>query len=141
MSIYTPGQVAEETGFSLDTLRYYERIGLLEPIERNSAGQRRFSEEDVGWLGMVRCLRDTGMPIAEMLRFTALVRGGRQTIGERITLLEAHDREVEEQISRLRERQAAIQRKIHHYRDLLAEQADPAPCAHPAAPGDHAASN
>ncbi|MFC4533566.1 MerR family transcriptional regulator [Sphaerisporangium dianthi] len=128
MSVYTPGQVVEETGFSLDTLRYYERIGLLEPIERNAAGQRRFSEEDVGWLGMVRCLRDTGMPIAEMLRFTELVRGGRQTIGERITLLEAHDQEVEEQIARLRERQAAIQRKIRHYRDIMARRDDPSPC-------------
>ncbi|GAA3416089.1 MerR family DNA-binding transcriptional regulator [Streptosporangium vulgare] len=42
VSVYTPGQVVEETGFSLDTLRYYERIGLLESISRNAAGQRRF---------------------------------------------------------------------------------------------------
>ncbi|GGL21068.1 MerR family transcriptional regulator [Sphaerisporangium melleum] len=124
MSVYTPGQVAEETGFSIDTLRYYERIGLLERVERNSAGQRRFSEEDVGWLGMVRCLRDTGMPIAEMLRFAALVRDGEETIGDRITLLEAHDQEVEEQIALLRERQTAIRRKIQYYRDVLALRAE-----------------
>jgi len=118
--VYTPGQVVEETGFSLDTLRYYERIGLLEPISRNAAGQRRFTEEDVSWLGMVRCLRDTGMPIAEMLRFAQLVREGEHTIEERIKLLEEHDRKVEAQIADLRQKQSGIQRKIQYYKDVLA---------------------
>ena len=125
MSVYTPGQAAEETGFSLDTLRYYERIGLLERVERNSAGQRRFSENDLGWLGMVKCLRDTGMPIAEMLRFAQMVRRGDHTIDERITLLESHDRDVEEQIDRLKEKQAAIQHKINYYRSMRPVPAEP----------------
>lgn len=119
-STYTPGQVADETGFSLDTLRYYERIGLLERIRRNAAGQRRFTDEDLGWLGMIRCLRDTGMPIAEMLRFAELTRAGDHTIPDRIALLEAHDRNVEAQIVNLREKQGAIQRKIGYYRDVVA---------------------
>ncbi|MEO3808604.1 MerR family transcriptional regulator [Sphaerisporangium sp. B11E5] len=120
MSVYTPGQAAEETGFSLDTLRYYERIGLLEPVERNAAGQRRFTDDDIGWLGMLRCLRGTGMPIAEMLRFAELVRAGDHTVAARIALLEAHDRAVEAQIAELREKQSAIQYKIGYYRDVLA---------------------
>ncbi|MEW9533486.1 MerR family transcriptional regulator [Microbispora sp. NPDC049125] len=119
MVVYTPGQVAEETGFSLDTLRYYERIGLLEPIGRNASGQRRFTEEDVGWLGMIRCLRDTGMPIAEMLRFAELTREGEHTIRERIALLAAHDRKVEAQVADLRRKHEAIQRKIQYYKDVL----------------------
>lgn len=119
MAAYTPGQVAEETGFSLDTLRYYERIGLLAPIRRNAAGQRRFTDDDLNWLGMVRCLRDTGMPIAEMLRFAELVRQGDHTISDRIALLEAHDRKVEAQIEDLRNKHEAIRRKIQHYRDVL----------------------
>ncbi|MEV5409075.1 MerR family transcriptional regulator [Thermopolyspora sp. NPDC052614] len=117
---YTPGQVADETGFSLDTLRYYERIGLLERVRRNSAGQRRFTDDDLGWLGMLRCLRDTGMPIAEMLRFAELTRAGDHTIPDRVALLEAHDRNVELQIANLREKQGAIKRKIGYYRDLMA---------------------
>lgn len=120
VAVYTPGQVVEETGFSLDTLRYYERIGLLGRIGRNSSGQRRFTEDDVGWLGMIRCLRDTGMSIAEMLRFGELVREGEHTIRDRIALLESHDREVEEQIADLRQKQKAIQHKIEHYKDVLA---------------------
>jgi DNA-binding transcriptional MerR regulator len=62
----SPGQAAEQSGFSLDTLRYYERIGLLDDIDRASSGHRRFREEDLEWLGVLRCLRDTGMPIAQM---------------------------------------------------------------------------
>lgn len=120
VAVYTPGEVVQETGFSLDTLRYYERIGLLEPVGRNSAGQRRYTDEDVSWLGMIRCLRGTGMSIVEMLRFAELVREGRHTILDRIALLEAHDREVEEQIADLRLKQKAIQYKIQHYKDVLA---------------------
>ncbi|MEU9835137.1 MerR family transcriptional regulator [Streptosporangium sp. NPDC048047] len=119
MSVYTPGQVAEETGFSLDTLRYYERIGLLASIRRNAAGQRRFSEEDVGWLGMVRCLRDTGMPIAEMIRFAELTRAGDHTVRDRIAVLEAHDERVEAQIAALQKQQRAIRAKIGYYRSVV----------------------
>ena len=119
MTTYTPAQVVERTGFSLDTLRYYERIGLLEPIGRNAAGQRRFSEADLGWLGMVRCLRDTGMPIAEMIRFAELTRSGEHTIPDRVELLAEHDRRVEAQIGNLRERQQAIQHKISWYHGVL----------------------
>ncbi|WP_086575994.1 MerR family transcriptional regulator [Streptosporangium minutum] len=119
VSVYTPGQVVEETGFSLDTLRYYERIGLLEPIGRNAAGQRRFTQADVGWLGTIRCLRDTGMPIAEMLRFAELVREGDHTIRDRIALLEAHDRRVEAQVDNLREKQTVVQNKISYYRAVV----------------------
>ncbi|MFI6598075.1 MerR family transcriptional regulator [Nonomuraea sp. NPDC050536] len=119
MSVYTPAEVVEETGFTLDTLRYYEKIGLLEPVGRNAAGQRRFSEQDVGWLGMIRCLRDTGMPIAAMLRFAELVRAGDHTIPDRIRLLEEHDQQVQGQIANLTERQKYIHHKISYYRSVL----------------------
>ncbi|MFG1945146.1 MerR family transcriptional regulator [Nonomuraea sp. NPDC048826] len=119
MSVYTPAEVVEETGFTLDTLRYYEKIGLLERVERNAAGQRRFSEQDIGWLGMLRCLRDTGMPIAQMLRFAELTRAGDHTIPDRIRLLEEHDRRVEGQIENLLERKRYIRNKVSYYRSVL----------------------
>ena len=64
--IFSPSQAAEQSGFSLDTLRYHERIGLLDGIDRAPSGHRRFDEDDLEWLGVLRCLRDTGMPIAQM---------------------------------------------------------------------------
>ena len=84
MEQFTPGQVVEKTGFSLDTLRYYERIGLLDDIARNSGGQRVFTEDDVAWLRILRCLRDTGMPIQRMVRYAELARGGEETVAERL---------------------------------------------------------
>ena len=110
---------AGHAGVNPQTLRYYERIGLLAPISRNASGQRRFTDEDIGWLGIVRCLRDTGMPIAEMLRFAELVRAGDHTIPDRIALLAEHDHRVEAQIATLKDRQKAIQYKIAHYRDVM----------------------
>jgi DNA-binding transcriptional MerR regulator len=119
MRQYSPGQVAERTGFSLDTLRYYERIGLIARIDRSTTGHRVFSDADVSWLGLLRCLRDTGMPIASMLRFAELTRSGDHTITERLTLLEQHDRAVEAKIELLRTQQQRIREKIHWYRAEL----------------------
>ncbi|GAA0922410.1 MerR family transcriptional regulator [Nonomuraea longicatena] len=118
VSVYTPAEVVEETGFSIDTIRYYEKIGLLVDIDRNAAGQRRFTPEDVGWLGLLKCLRDTGMPIAEMLRFAELVRAGEHTVADRVALLEEHDRRVKAQIAGLVERQRYIKSKISYYRSV-----------------------
>jgi DNA-binding transcriptional MerR regulator len=114
--MYSPGQVADKTGFSLDTLRYYERIGLLDDIARTPGGRRSFTDDDIDWLGVLRCLRETGMPIAQMLRYAELCREGDGTIAERITLLEAHDRAVDLQIRELRAQQQHIRDKIAWYR-------------------------
>ncbi|MFC5180862.1 MerR family transcriptional regulator [Actinomadura harenae] len=115
MSSYSPSETAEKSGFSIDTLRYYEKIGLLDGIARNASGRRVFSDDDLNWLGMLRCLRETGMPIAEMLRYSELARGGAETFAERLALLQDHDRRVEDQIRLLRSQQKKIQWKISFY--------------------------
>ncbi|GAA1669591.1 MerR family transcriptional regulator [Fodinicola feengrottensis] len=123
MEHYSPGQVADRTGFSLDTLRYYELIGLLSDIGRTSGGHRFFTEDDVSWLGILRCLRDTGMPINRMHTYAELARVGSETLAERVELLEEHDRAVEEQIAQLRTQQAHIHEKIAWYHSEIATQA------------------
>ena len=105
------------SGFSLDTLRYYERIGLLPKISRTATGRRVFSEIDLKWLGLLRCLRDTGMPIAEMLQFVLLMNGGAATATERAEVLTAHHQRVEDQIIRLQGHLEQIRSKIDTYRD------------------------
>jgi DNA-binding transcriptional MerR regulator len=116
MRNYSPGQVVEKTGFSLDTLRYYERIGLLDSVARGSSGHRVFSDDDVAWLAILRCLRDTGMPIAGMLRYAQLARAGDGTIAQRVALLEEHDRKVGDRIAALRAEREHIREKIDWYR-------------------------
>ena len=121
---FSPGEAVERSGFSLDTLRYYERIGLLDKIERDPGGRRRFDDGDLEWLGVLRCLRDTGMPIAQMRRYAELVRGGDETVPDRLALLAEHDVRVQEQVDLLRVQQAHIRRKLDGYRAQLRVSAE-----------------
>lgn len=118
-STFSPSQAAAKSGFSLDTLRYYERIGLLDDIERAPSGHRRFRDNDLEWLGILRCLRDTGMPIAQMRRYAELTRGGQATLAERLNLLTEHDTRVQEQIALLLAQHEHLQGKIEWYRSQL----------------------
>ena len=115
----SPGQAAEQSGFSLDTLRYYERIGLLNGINRAPSGHRRFGDDDLEWLGVLRCLRDTGMPIAGMRRYAELARAGEPTMAERLRLLTEHDAQVGERIATLEAQRQHLREKISWYRSQL----------------------
>lgn len=115
----TPAQAAERSGFSLDTLRYYERIGLLDTVERAPSGHRRFTEHDLQWLSILRCLRDTGMPIADMRRYAELARSEQpHSLTERIALLESHDKGIEDRIALLRTQQLHLRQKVQYYRSI-----------------------
>jgi DNA-binding transcriptional MerR regulator len=122
MTAYTPAETSRRSGFSLDTLRYYERIGLLSEIDRTPGGQRVFSDDDLGWLGLLRCLRDTGMPINQMCRFAELARTGDQTIADRVTLLREHAAAVEEQMELLDRQFRHLREKIRYYEGELAKR-------------------
>ncbi|MGW4487138.1 MerR family transcriptional regulator [Amycolatopsis sp. NPDC004368] len=121
MDSYSPAEVTARTGFSVDTLRYYERIGLLRDVRRTSGGRRRFTEDDLRFLHLLRCLRDTDMPIAEMLRYVELLREGDDTQAERLEVLQEHEKRVAEQIDRLRGHQAHIRMKIALYGGAVPE--------------------
>ena len=112
---YAPAEAAERTGLSIDTLRYYERIGLLPAVPRTVGGRRRYRERDLDTLGLLNCLRDTGMPIREMQRFAALLAAGDATIPARIELLQAHRDSAQRRIAELQGQLERIERKIAHY--------------------------
>ncbi len=114
------GEFAACTGLSAHTLRYYERIGLLDPVGRASSGHRRYRAEDQAWVEFLTRLRATGMPVRVMQRFAALRRHGERTLPERRELLEAHQRSTEEHLADLEANLAAITEKIRHYRDAEA---------------------
>jgi DNA-binding transcriptional MerR regulator len=116
---YSPGEAVRRSGLSLDTLRYYERIGLLGRVARDHSGRRRFDEDDLTWLRVLVCLRETGMPIARMRRYAELVRAGEGTIAERVDLLSEHDARVEEQIKTLCAQREHLRKKLAAYREML----------------------
>ena len=114
------------TGFSLDTLRYYERLGLLDGVARTAGGRRVFGDEHVAWLGLLRCLRDTGMPIARVQQFARLSRQP-GTEAQRLALLEEHDADVARRVADLLDKREQIRAKIAWYRGEAASplSADP----------------
>ena len=114
----TIAQVAALSGLSAHTLRYYERIGLLDPVARVHGGQRRYGADDLAWLSFLQRLRATGMPIRDMQRFAELRRKGDRTIGDRRALLEAHRDEVLERIAELQRDLAAVTDKITTYQTM-----------------------
>lgn len=110
------GEVVRRIGLSEHTLRYYEKVGLLPPVRRAAGGQRLFSPEDLRLLSFLVKLRATRMPLKQMLRYTALLRQGDVTIGERRLMLEAHQVKVESDIAELQDCLDALRHKLALYR-------------------------
>jgi DNA-binding transcriptional MerR regulator len=115
----TIARAARETGVSVHTLRYYERAGLLTPIERNGSGHRRFSPQDVEWVVVCTKLRATGMPIRRIRQYAELVRAGDGNEEERLALLEAHREDVRARLREVRRNLDLIDYKIDLYRGRL----------------------
>ena len=113
-------EVAALTNLSGHTLRYYERIGLLDPVNRASSGHRRYCASDIAWIEFLTRLRSTGMHICQMQQFAALRRQGDITVSERRALLEIHRDEVHLQLSDLQRNLAVIKEKINYYKGLEA---------------------
>jgi DNA-binding transcriptional MerR regulator len=127
-------RAAAETGLSADTLRYYERIGILPGIGRSESGHRRFTDDDMGWIKLVQCLRATGMPLEDLHRYAELVQEGDHTAGERLQLLEDHRRRIRDEMAELSIALELVDQKIAGYTRLVAKGFDLAPPDHRPAP-------
>jgi len=116
----TIGEVAERTDLSVHALRFYEKEGLLvDEVRRSSNGRRLYSEDDVAWLTTCMWLRSSGMPLAEIRRYTDLIRGGEGNEAGRLALLRAHRERILEQQVALDRCLAMITHKIAVYEDSL----------------------
>jgi DNA-binding transcriptional MerR regulator len=113
-------QAAGVTGLSAHTLRYYERVGLLDRVGRAQSGHRRHVAADLAWLDLLMRLRATGMPIRQMQEFAALRRRGPETARERRRLLVAHRQTVRARIQALEENMARLDEKIARLDERLA---------------------
>jgi DNA-binding transcriptional MerR regulator len=113
------GEAAEVSGVSAHTLRYYERAGLMRPIEREGNGHRLYSEDDLGWIEVLTKLRRTGMPIRMMRRYAQLVFADENTERDRLALLEAHRDEVRRELAELQQCLAFVEYKVERYKENL----------------------
>src|SRR3954447_4203400 len=115
-------RAAAETGLSTDTLRYYERIGILPNIGRSQSGHRRFTDDDMGWIKLVQCLRATGMPLEHLHRYAELVQAGDQPAEERLQILESHKARIVSEMDELSIALELVDRKIAGYAPLVADR-------------------
>jgi len=115
----TIAEVAERTGLSTDTLRYYEKAGLIEPDGRTAGNHRVYAAADLEWLTFLLRLRATGMSIADMQRFAELRAMGDDTVEARLLMLRRHRASLASRIRDLRRNATVLDDKIDHYQRLL----------------------
>ncbi|WP_435128429.1 MerR family transcriptional regulator [Actinacidiphila sp. bgisy144] len=114
MSGLTPAATADRTGVSIDTLRYYEREGLIGPIARTAGGRRQYSQDDVFWIGLVTCFRAAGLGITDLRGFVAMLRA-EHSAQDRVAFLRERRTAMEQQVAALRRAIGVLDEKIDHY--------------------------
>ena len=115
-------EVAEHSGLSISTIRFYEKSGLCPCVQRGPDGKRRFTKTDADWLTLFASLRATGMPLAEMRSFAELYASGDSKIPERKAVLLAHRRRLEDRQAELDRCRGILDRKLNRYDDILRDQ-------------------
>ncbi len=125
------GEFAKHAGLSAHTLRYYERIGLLPPANRDSSGQRDYDGAILTWIEFLNRLNLTGMPVRERLRYAALRNLGPQSEGERSALLQRHRERVRASLIEIQASLVILDAKISAYaqskKGNQPDDADPTP--------------
>ena len=99
------GEVSEQYGISSDTLRYYERIGLIPPVNRNKSGIREYSEINLKRVEFIKCMRSAGLPIEVLIEYVGLVQQGDQTIEARKEILKEQRKQL---LARMKEMQKTL---------------------------------
>lgn len=113
-------QVSEEKNISADTLRYYERIGLIPPVNRTKGGIRDYTQEDLNWVDFSICMRKAGLSIESLIEYIRLYGEGEKTISARRDLLVDESHQLAEKIKQMQETLERLQGKIAHYEQNLA---------------------
>ncbi len=117
--MYTIQDVSQKTGLSAHTLRYYEKEGLLSPVKRTQGGFRQYSDGDLEALGLICCLKNTGMSLEEIKRFVQLTRQGDQTLKERVKLLREHRESVIQRVDEMQKYLDKVTWKLNFFSEKL----------------------
>ena len=116
MKSFTIQEFSKISGLSVHTLRYYEKITLLDPVPRNASGYREYSEDHLRQVDFLKRLRDTGMPIQGMMMYAQLRKQGESTLAARRELLEKHEEQVKARLAELENNLQMLQWKIEFYK-------------------------
>lgn len=108
-------EVSVKCNISADTLRYYEKIGLLPPIKRNSRGNREYTELDCKWINFIKCMKNTGLSIENLIQYVTLYQQGSETTDQRKDLLIEQRQSLVGKIEELQNMLAYLNLKINNY--------------------------
>jgi DNA-binding transcriptional MerR regulator len=112
-------EVSERSGISSDTLRYYERIGLIPPVNRNTSGIRDYSEIDVKRVEFVKCMRRAGLPIEVLIEYFKLIQQGDQTIEARKEILIEQRKQLVAKMKEMQKTLDTLDYKIKVYENAV----------------------
>ncbi|MER0122645.1 stress response transcriptional regulator NmlR [Streptococcus sp. ZJ93] len=116
-------KASELSGLSSDTIRYYERIGLIPPIRRTSAGVRDFSEQDLAALEFVRCFRSAGVSVERLIDYISLCQDGEdEHVEERRAILVDEREKLQKKADELLAAISRLDYKIEHYKAIILEK-------------------
>ena len=112
-------EVSEKFNISADTLRYYEKIGLIPPVNRDSSGVRNYTEEDCNWIEFILCMKNAGLPIKTLVKYVELFQKGDDTIEERKELLMKEREELSIKIENMKNTLDRLDYKIAKYEEKI----------------------
>ena len=115
-------EVSERYSISLDTLRYYERIGLIRPVNRTASGIRDYNENDLRRVEFIKCMRSAGLPIDVLINYVGLVQQGDLTIQARKEILKTQREQLAARMSEMQKTLDLLDRKIDGYENALLEK-------------------
>lgn len=117
----TIAEVSKKFGLSQDTLRYYERIGLVPSISRSKSGIRDYSEENCRWIEFIKCMRNAGLPIEVLIEYVTLFQKGDKTIAARKELLTEQRKLLAEKMEEMKKTLERLDYKIESYEKSVLE--------------------
>ncbi len=111
----TISEVSKKYGISADTLRYYEKEGLIPPVHRTESGLRDYQEQDCNWVEFIKCMRQAGLSIDTLQKYVALFQKGNKTLAARKQLLLAEHDRLQAQIKTLQATLTRLNYKLDVY--------------------------
>ena len=115
-------KVSEVTGISADTIRYYERIGLMPRVTRNQSGIRDFTEREIGLLEFVRCFRKAGVSVEALIDYVTLLEEGEGTEEARLAILKEQAENLDARLEELRAARERLSYKIDNYQEVISQR-------------------
>lgn len=119
MSIYTVKQLSDKLNISAHTIRFYDDQGLFPDVTRDIHGTRLFKEENIEWIYLVLCLRNTGMSVADIRHYINLCKEGESTVSERYQIIMKQKKKAEEDLKEMQHRLDVLSMKEKCYEDAL----------------------